>query len=586
MGCYRFKYPAKLTPPQLLINKPNHCLKPMSEKPVYIIGHKNPDADAICSAIAYASFKHQTGHPRFQAARCGNSNPRIDTILEKFDASLPPLITDVTPKVRDIMVRDVLKCNQDATCAEALDIIDEYDVRSIPVVDEDDRIQGLVSIFRLGEFFIPKRRETKTMRTVSTSISAIVQALKARVIHTFDDETDGDFFVRVGAMDISSFGDYQKDEIPADKSIIVVGDRKDIHEKCIGLGVRLLAVTGDLEVDPEIITKAKAAGVSLIISPYDSASTSWIIRSATRLNRMLDRNFQTFREDDSLDYVKRKVQENFFPSYPVIDDDNRMVGIFSRTDLIKQAGAELVLVDHNEAGQAVNGVKDAKILEVIDHHRLGNLPTEQPIMFMNIPVGSTCTIVATLFRREGITPSPSIAGIMMSGIISDTLNLRGPTTTEVDGEILSWLSDIAGISAEDLSDMIFSSGSLILSHSADRVVRSDCKVYNEGPIRFSVAQVEELGFANFWDKEDILSQSLREFREGEDLFFSVMLVTDINTQDSLLVVSGPDEIIDNITYPKANFNSDHIFEMHGIVSRKKQVIPYLTTFLRSLGITA
>ena len=157
----------------------------MSQAPVYIIGHKNPDADAICSAIAFEAYKEACGEHNYVAARCGNSNARIDTILEKFDTPLPPLITDVTPKVRDIMIRDVYKCRTDSTCAEALDLIDEYDVRSLPVVDHEERIQGLVSIFQLGEFFIPKPRETKQMRKVSTSISAITQALKAKIVHTF-----------------------------------------------------------------------------------------------------------------------------------------------------------------------------------------------------------------------------------------------------------------------------------------------------------------------------------------------------------------------------------------------------------------
>ncbi|MGB0370824.1 MAG: putative manganese-dependent inorganic diphosphatase [Opitutales bacterium] len=559
----------------------------MAEKPVYIIGHKNPDADAICSAIAYEAFKKETGETRFQAARCGNSNKRIDAILEKFDVSLPPLITDVTPKVKDIMITKVLKAHTDSTCAEALDLIDEFDVRSLPVVDDDNRVKGLVSIFQLGEFFIPKPRETKQMRKVVTSISAIISALKARVVHTVDPEIDEDLYVRVGAMNLHSFGGFHRnEEIPASKSIIVVGDRHDIQEKSINLGVRLLVITGGLEIEKYIIDLARERGVSLIISPYDSATTSWIVRSATRLNRLLDDRFMTFHEDETVETVRRKVQQNNLPAYFVVDEEERLIGIFSRTDLLKSVGTELVLVDHNEASQAVKGVQQAKIVEVVDHHRLGNLPSEQPILFMNVPVGSTCTIVATMFERHSITPTPSIAGIMMSGIISDTLNLRGPTTTQKDHEILAWLSGIAGISADDLADLIFSSGSVILSQTPEQVVRSDCKIYNEADLLYSVAQVEELGFTNYWNKAEELDQALTEFREREGLFMSVMLVTDINIQDSLLVVSAPDDVLESFSYPKAKAGCDHILELHGIVSRKKQLIPYLTTFLQGLGINA
>ena len=557
----------------------------MVEKPVYIIGHKNPDADAICSAIAYEAYKKATGEPRFQAARCGNSNERIDTILNKFETPLPPLITDVTPKVKDIMVTNVQKATTHSTCAEALEIIDEHDVRSLPVVDEDDRVQGMVSIFQLGDFFIPKPREPRMMRKVATSVSAIIRALNAEVVHTVEPKRDEELFVRVGAMNLHSFGNFHRNEdIPAGQSIIVVGDRHDIQEKSINLGVRLLVITGSLEVEKYIIDMARERGVCLIISPYDSATSSWAIRSATRLSHLIDERFMTFHADETVESARRKVQQNAFPSYFVVDDDNRLIGIFSRTDLIKPTGQEVVLVDHNEADQAVNGIKDAKVLEIIDHHRLGNLPTEQPILFMNVPLGSTSSIIATMFQRAGINPSPNIAGIMMSGLISDTLNLRGPTATDKDAELLEWLSGIAGITADDLADIIFSSGSVILSQPAAQVVTSDCKPYHEGDLKYSAAQVEELGFDNFWKKEEELVAAVEAFRRKEGLFMSCMLVTDINTQDSLLVMSADDSVLDAVTYPKAKAGVDNIFELQGIVSRKKQLIPYLTSFLQGLEV--
>ena len=557
----------------------------MVEKPVYIIGHKNPDADAICSAIAYEAYKKATGEPRFQAARCGNSNERIDTILNKFETPLPPLITDVTPKVKDIMVTNVQKATTHSTCAEALEIIDEHDVRSLPVVDEDDRVQGMVSIFQLGDFFIPKPREPRMMRKVATSVSAIIRALNAEVVHTVEPKRDEELFVRVGAMNLHSFGNFHRNEdIPAGQSIIVVGDRHDIQEKSINLGVRLLVITGGLEVEKYIIDMARERGVCLIISPYDSATSSWAIRSATRLSHLIDERFMTFHADETVESARRKVQQNAFPSYFVVDDDNRLIGIFSRTDLIKPTGQEVVLVDHNEADQAVNGIKDAKVLEIIDHHRLGNLPTEQPILFMNVPLGSTSSIIATMFQRAGINPSPNIAGIMMSGLISDTLNLRGPTATDKDAELLEWLSGIAGITADDLADIIFSSGSVILSQPAAQVVTSDCKPYHEGDLKYSAAQVEELGFDNFWKKEEELVAAVEAFRRKEGLFMSCMLVTDINTQDSLLVMSADDSVLDAVTYPKAKAGVDNIFVLQGIVSRKKQLIPYLTSFLQGLEV--
>jgi manganese-dependent inorganic pyrophosphatase len=223
-----------------------------------------------------------------------------------------------------------------------------------------------------------------------------------------------------------------------------------------------------------------------------------------------------------------------------------------------------------------------QITEILDHHRLGNIPTDQPILFINRPVGSTCSIIADLFRAQSLTPSPSVAGVMMAGIISDTLLLNSPTTTPLEGELLDWLAPIAGIEAKDLAELIFSSGSVILNHTAEEVVCSDCKSYTDGTISYSVSQIEELGFDNFCKYEDALDQALEAYRARKKLLFSFLLVTDINTQDSLLVVAGNNELKSQINYPQRGQNN--IYELSGIVSRKKQLIPYISTLLKTMGV--
>jgi manganese-dependent inorganic pyrophosphatase len=230
--------------------------------------------------------------------------------------------------------------------------------------------------------------------------------------------------------------------------------------------------------------------------------------------------------------------------------------------------------------QAVTGAAEVTITEVIDHHRLGSLTTAQPILFINEPVGSTCTIVADLYRRDSLTPSQDLAGIMMAGIISDTLNLNSPTSTAKDAGILRWLSSLAGIDQRALAEMIFSSGSVILANAPDKIVRSDYKVYDEGGARFAVAQVEELGFGNFWGQAKVLSSALEGLCAAEQLLFAGLLVTDINTQNSLLLVKGDADVIARISYP--HLENDEIFELAGIVSRKKQLIPYLTSLLKEM----
>jgi manganese-dependent inorganic pyrophosphatase len=240
-----------------------------------------------------------------------------------------------------------------------------------------------------------------------------------------------------------------------------------------------------------------------------------------------------------------------------------------------------VLVDHNELTQAVPGADEVTITEILDHHRLGPVTTQQPILFINEPVGSTCTIVADMFRRHGLKPGPDLAGIMMSGLISDTLLLQSPTSTAKDAEILNWLQTHAAIKADELGRLIFSSGSVILASPADKVVRSDFKVYDEEGIPFAVSQVEELGFDNFWQHAKALGSALGELCANEKLAFAALLVTDINTQNSLMLVRGDAEFIRRISY--AHVEQDEIFDLPGVVSRKKQLIPYLTDLLRGMA---
>lgn len=549
------------------------------DRPIYVIGHKNPDADSICSAIAYADFKQAIGQKRFIAARCGNSNTRIDAILKKFNTPLPTFIGDVSPRLKDVMIRDIKKLDINATCGDALRIIDEHDIRALPVVDSGNRLEGTISIFQLGEHFVPKPGQVQNLRRVRTSLRCIVDSLEAEVLNLDKEDEVEELYVRIGAMDVRSFGKFNREAaVDASQTVIICGDRWDIQEKSIQMGVRLLVITGGLEVDEDIVKNARESGVSLVVSPFDSASTAWIIRTATRIQPLLERNLMTFRAEEKLRQVKRKVAQSNLPVYLVVDEEDLLEGIFTKTEFLRPIPTELVLVDHNELSQAVAGAAEVNILEIIDHHRLGSLATEQPILFINQPVGSTCTIIADCFRKAGLTPTPEIAGIMMSGLISDTLNLNSPTTTEVDREIVSWLESVSGVNAAELSELIFSSGSVILSNPPEAIIRSDQKIYEQGDLRYSVAQVEELGFSNFWKHHDDLQKALLEQASDEDLLFSALLVTDINTQNSLLMVEGNPEVAEAISYNQ--IEEEDVFDLPGIVSRKKQLIPYFTNLLR------
>ncbi|NDV61162.1 putative manganese-dependent inorganic diphosphatase [Puniceicoccales bacterium CK1056] len=548
----------------------------------YVIGHRNPDADAICSAIGYAAFKSSVAEGNFQPARCGNSNARIETILSTMNVPLPEFVGDVTPRVRDIMVTEVIQVDPEAICAKALDLIDQHDVRVLPVVGKDGRLEGSISIFDLGDHFVPKPREERKMRHVFASLEDITGALGADPIHIVDPGKIEDLFVRIGAMDIRSFGRYYKeDESLAKSSIIIVGDRYDIQQRSIHSGVRMLVISGGLPVEPDVVELAKERGVSIIVSPHDSATTSWIIRSAGRIDSLVRKQTIKFGPDEKLSAVRRKLSSKNAAAYMVTDEEDRLIGVFTKTDLLKPVRKNLILVDHNELSQAVPGAEQVDILEVVDHHRLGNPPTQQPITFINLPVGSTSTIVADLFRKHQLEPEAKIAGVLMGGIVSDTLNLKGPTTTQTDRDMLTWLEGISGVKAEVLAEAIFNAGSIIKSETPENVIRSDMKIYDEGNFRFSVSQVEELGFDNLWSCREELDQTLDKIQRAEGLLFAALLVTDVNSQNSLLLIRGEDVVIENITYPHQAANDT--FELNGIVSRKKQLIPYLTTIVRQVA---
>ena len=550
--------------------------------PTYIVGHRNPDADSICSAIAYAAFKEARGEAGYAAARCGNSNARIDAILERFNTPLPLYLSDVYPRVRDQMITQPLAVTLGATCAEAMNVIDRHGLTYLPVVDEAHRAIGSLTLAHLGHFFIPRLDEPRAMRLVHTSLARIARSLRGSVFHTVDENRIDDFYVRIGAMDVGTFWKISENEkIPASQSLIIVGDRRDIQLRAIELGIRALIISGSLPVDAAVVSLAKERGVSVLSSPHDTATTAWFVRTASTVDKLVDRSFNPLNAEVRIADIRRKFSQYSPHAMMVTGEDNVLVGILTKSDLLKPVNTRIVLVDHNELTQAVPGADEVIITEILDHHRLGPMTTQQPILFINEPVGSTCTIVADLFRRHGLTPSADLAGVMMSGLISDTLLLQSPTSTAKDADTLNWLQSHAAIKADELARLIFSSGSVILASPADKVVRSDFKVYAEEGVPFSVSQVEELGFDNFWQHAKELGSALGELCTGEKLVFAALLVTDINTQNSLMLVRGDAEFIRRISY--AHVAQDEIFDLPGVVSRKKQLIPYLTDLLRGMA---
>jgi manganese-dependent inorganic pyrophosphatase len=543
---------------------------------IFVIGHRNPDTDAICSAIGYAEFKRRTGMPEAVAARCGDTNERIDFVLNTFGVPSPRFIADVSPKVRDVMQPEVLSVTPDATAAEALGLMDEHDIRVLPVLDLKGKCRGLLSLFKLSKFLFPAANRLVDSRRVLSSLDNLAKTLGGKLLTGHETEREEDLILMIGAMKLESFAERLKRYQP-EKLVVVVGDRVDIQHLAINAGARVLIVTGGMAVEPHILEASERNRVSLIASPHDSSTTASLCRSAVAIRHMLNVEFLSFREDASLNAVKAEAASSGFAAFPVVDEDGRTVGVLSKADFLKPVERKLILVDHNELSQAVVGADEVEILEIIDHHRLGSLTTQQPILFRNEPVGSTSTIVADCFFRENVELPKPIAGLLLAGLVSDTLNLTSPTTTAHDKEVLARLEKIAEINAREFTEKLFASGSLLTLKPAPQAVTTDCKEYREGNTTFSVAQIEEVSFYQFWKRSAELLAALEDYRRGRNYFFSALLVTNVTTQQSLMLVVGKKEFIAKIDYPELE---PGVFELRDVVSRKKQLLPYLTHCLQ------
>ena len=546
----------------------------MSE--ILVIGHRNPDTDAICSAIGYAEFKRRTGMPEAVAARCGDTNDRIDFVLQTFGVPAPKFVADVAPKVRDVMQSRIWSVSPGATAADALGLMDERNLRILPVLDESQRCCGLLSLFKLSKFLFPTANRLVDSRRVLSSLTNLARTLHGSLLVAHEPNAEEDLTLMIGAMSLESFAE-RLDTFAREKLVVVVGDRWDIQNLAIREGVRVVIVTGGLKVESKTIEAAERKQVSLITSPHDTATTASLCRAAVAVRHVLNEEFLGFREHAALAAVRDQATSSGYQIFPVLDAQGQTVGILSKTDFLKTVTRKLILVDHNELSQAVQGADEVEIIEIIDHHRIGTLTTHQPILFRNEPVGSTSTIVADCFFRHGVELPPPIAGLLLAGLVSDTLNLTSPTTTPHDAEVLKALEKIAGVNAGEFTDQLFSSGSLLTLKTAPTAITTDCKEYTEGGLRFSVAQIEEIGFDQFWKRKAELLEALETYRERRKYFFSVLLVTDVTTQNSLLVVAGDDAFVPQIDYPKLE---PGIYELRAVVSRKKQLLPYLTHCLR------
>jgi len=361
--------------------------------------------------------------------------------------------------------------------------------------------------------------------------------------------------------------------------VVMCGDRPKVQQKAIEFGVRMLVVTAGFEVSDKLTKAARKNGVTILRCNLDTATAAKLIRCARMVSHALSDNVLQVMADDSVKSLRKRLATHQQDLFPVVDPGtNKLIGVISKSDLIDPARIRVVMVDHNEYSQAIEGIEEAEVIEVIDHHRLaGDLISREPIRYLNEPVGSSSTLVAREYRYAGIDMPKEIALCLIAGMVSDTLNLTSPTTTDLDKEILQWLCQIADVDSKKFTRDFFASGSLLAHGTGADAVGEDRKVFEENGARVSISHVEESGLGLFADRREELVATLDSLIAHKGYDLALMIITDINTHHSVLLASGDEMIVEALPFER---DSDGVFQAPGVVSRKKQVFPAVCQALR------
>lgn len=541
------------------------------KKTVYIIGHKNPDTDAVVSAVGYAKLKNLLGHDEYVAARAGHLNPQTRYIFEKFGLQRPEYIPDLIPKVKYFMQDKIETVTENVSVWEAIGGMEKNETRVLPVVDKNGKYLSLLhySGFAKGVLTIlnPEKKHNFT-----TSIELITKTLNAQPIFVKDKDKIIKASIHVASSSNNTF--IKRLEAHASEDIVVIAsDREDIHKICIEHKVKLLITTSGCVINKELRELAEKNGVSVVVSPYSTAPTSMLIAYSMPVSAMGDKEIATVHMNDSVAKIKDLLRDAYCKYLPVVDEENVVIGLISEHDLLKEPNIEVILVDHNEMTQAVEGIEHYTIQEVVDHHRIGAIPTKNPITFINRPVGSTSTQIAGLYKEYKIPIPKEIASLLLCGILSDTLILQSATTTEVDKEIAEYLSDITDLDIKELGNEILIAGSNVSGRNAGDLIRQDMKEYSEGKVVYTASQIEVGDTQEILNRKADFMAELEIERRSHKALFSCLLITDITKLSSVLLMDCDSKFTEFITFPK---QEENVYYLQGVVSRKKQLIPLLT----------
>ena len=544
---------------------------------VVVIGHRNPDTDSICSAIAYAELKNKTSDLVCEARRAGKMNQETEFVLKKFGVTPPRMCTDVNPKIRDVDYRQIPGIPGSTSLRKAWEIMRDQKIDTLAVTSEDNELQGLITVKDIATANMDLF-DTGILAKSRTSYRNILETLGATMVVGSEDAVCTTGHIRIGTATPEML------ESNMEKGDIVILTNRYESQLCaIEKEASLIIICNGAKVGRTIQHIAAETGVAIMSAPCDTYAAAKLISQCAPISYYMTRDdimkFTLVTPVADVTRVMAKVRHRYFP---ILDADGKYCGMISRRNIINLRKRRIILVDHNEATQAVEGFDQAEILEIIDHHRIGSLETSGPVYFRNQPVGCTATIVTQMYDENGVPIPQKTAGLLLAAILSDTLVFRSPTCTPIDVNTANRLAKIAGVDINEFANEMFEAGEKLDGKTAEEVFLQDFKVFMCGDIRFGVAQGSYMTRKNLTAAEALLKPYLEEARNKQNVEDIYMLLTDVPKEESVVICNGryaAEVLTDGFeTQPAA----DASWTLPGVVSRKKQFIPALMTAYQEL----
>jgi len=539
---------------------------------IFVIGHKNPDTDSVCAAYAYAYLKNKIDNQNnYISVRCGNLNKQTSFVFKHLNLEPPLLIKDIYPKVKDVMTKNVVSVNENAPLFEVMDNIKNKNIRVLPVVDRENNFKGIVSVFEISNFFMSTISQKPTYML---NIENFERVLPGYLLKT-GNKQQIEAQIVVGAMPFEVFKDYVSD-LDFSKVVLIVGKREKILKYAIENQANTIVITGIKDKTELNDIDFSNFNGNVYISLLDTSETLHKITLSVPVHSLLSEKAQCISSNDYIDKAKSLLLESTNRALSVVDD-NKLQGIITRSDIIKKFYNRVILVDHNEQNQAIDGIETAQILEIIDHHRLSPIKTTYPIFFYAKPVGSTCTLISELYKFYNIEVPQKIAHILLSGILSDTVGAKSPTTTQLDLEVIEELSKISNIDVVEYTKMLFAQSDDITTRSPKDILESDFKPYEEFGVKFGISQVETTNLNAVNQIKEKIINEIEQQKLQKNLDWLMLLISDIISSDSILITSNH-PLEKNFSYKKLGKN---IYYLPGVLSRKKQLLPEILNLLES-----